>query len=179
MLIEHEVDGSFFAFPDGWVVEKVDEWSEQKKLTREPFRSKACDLVAIKDGSLWFIEVKDYTYPGGQPPEELAQTIGVKVFHTLAILHAVAFWGDGSHQEFSLQVRKAREARICLAIELPDGGRKLQALATPLAALQDNLKRVARLLNVYRPVVSNSHQLNGVPWTVRRDPATRSKHVDR
>lgn len=179
MSIEHEVDGSFFTFPDGWVVEKVDEWPEQKKLTRDPFHSKACDLVAIKDGALWFIEVKDYTYPGGRLPDKLAQTVGLKVFHTLAILHAVAQWGEGDRREFSLLVGDAQEARICLAVELPDGGRKLQALATPLAALQDKLKKVTRLLNVNRPIVSNSHQLNGVPWTVRRDPETRSRHDDR
>ena len=30
MSPEVEVDGSFFAFSDGWLVEKVDEWREQR-----------------------------------------------------------------------------------------------------------------------------------------------------
>jgi len=85
MVVECEVDGSFFVFPDGWDVEKLDEWPEQKKLTRSPFCSKGCDLVAFRAGELWLIEVKDYTYPGARVPGDLADAVGLKVFHTLAI----------------------------------------------------------------------------------------------
>ena len=64
MPVECEVDGSFFVFPDGWELEKLDEWAEQKRKTQPPLHSKGCDLVAMKDGVLWLVEAKDYTYAG-------------------------------------------------------------------------------------------------------------------
>lgn len=179
MPVETEVDGSFFVFPGGWELEKLDEWPEQKKATRPPFHSKGCDLVAMKDGELWLIEAKDYTYPGAEVPDDLADKVGLKIFHSLAVLHAVARWGEGNRQEFSTRALACQDARVCLAVELPDGGRRLMGVATPLAGLKDKLKRVTRKLNVHRPVVSNSHRLNGVPWKIRRDPRTRDAHLDR
>lgn len=179
MVVEAEVDGSFFTFPDGWELEKLDEWREQQKVTQPPFHSKGCDLVAMRDTTLWLIEAKDYTYPGAKVPDDLADKVGLKVFHSLAILHAVARWGVGSRQEFSVRALACQEARVCLAVELPDRGRRMIGVATPLANLKNELKRVTRKLNVHRPVVSNSHMMNGVPWKIRRDPRTRDKHADR
>ncbi|MCK9872216.1 MULTISPECIES: cysteine--tRNA ligase [Nocardiopsis] len=179
MPVEVEVDGSFFLFPDGWELEKLDEWPEQRKATQSPFHSKGCDLVAMKDGTLWLIEVKDYTYPGAGVPDDLAEKVGLKFFHSLAVLHMVARWGQGSRRDFSLAALAFPEARVCLAVELPDGGRRLIGVATPLAGLKDKLGRVTKKLNVHRPVVSNSHMMNGVPWEVRRNPATRRGRVDR
>ena len=177
--LELEVDGSFFTFPDGWRVEKVDEWAEQKKLTRKPFMSKGCDLVAIGDGQLWLIEAKDYSYAGASVPDDLEDVVGLKVFHTLAILQAVALWGDGSHKDFSMTATSSKTAFVCLAVELPHGGRRLLGVATPLAALRDRLTKVTRLFNVFRPVVSNSFVMGPVPWQIRRDPSKRGNHADR
>ena len=179
MAREYEVDGSIFAFPEGWMVEKLDEWPEQTRLTPDPFNSKGCDLVALQADTLWLVEAKDYTYPGARVPADLARQVSIKVFHSLAVLHAAARWGDGQNKTFSAKALTVREARVCLAVELPDGGRKLQEVATPLAALLTELKKAIKPLGVHRPLVSNSHLLNGVPWVVRRDPGTRSRHLDR
>ncbi|GAA1456550.1 hypothetical protein NE857_33400 [Nocardiopsis exhalans] len=179
MPVECEVDDSFFVFPDGWELEKLDEWVEQKRVTQAPFHSKGCDLVAMRDGTLWLIEAKDYTYPGARVPADLADQVGLKVFHSLAVLHTVARWGEGERQKSSLRALACKTAHVCLAVELPDGGRRLMGVGRPLADLRMKLKRVTRKLNVHRPVVSNSHQLNDVPWEIRRNPELRSKHTDR
>lgn len=180
MAVELEVDGSYFEFREGWAVEKLDDWPEQRRLTRHPFKSKGCDLAAINDGNLWLIEVNDYTYAGAAVPDDLENTVGMKVFHSLAILHSVARWGQGEHRDFSISALQARNARVCLAVELQDGGRKLLAIEKPLADLRARLNKALRPLGLtQRPVVSNSHLLNGVPWQVRRDPATRPIHRDR
>lgn len=179
MSMEIEVDGSIFTFPDGWELEKIDEWREQRKLNGRPFHSKGCDVVAISGTDMWLIEVKDYTFPGASVPDDLAETVGLKVFHSLAVLHSTARWGDGAHQEFATRALACTTARVCLAVELPDGGRKLLTVATPLSNLKSALKPVMKKLNVHRPVVSNSHLPGDVPWTVRRDPATRQRHADR
>ena len=179
MPAELRVDGSYFGFDDDGEVHKLDEWPEQAKLTAEPFQAKACDLVALRDGVLWLVEAKDYTYEAAPVPKDLARTMGLKVFSSLAIPHAVARWGDGERQEFSRRALMVGEARVCLAVELPDGGRKLQGVQQPLAHLKSVLVPVMKKLNVHRPVISNRHLMNDVPWTIRRDPETRARHVDR
>lgn len=105
MAVEIEVDKSFFTFSDGWVVEKPDEWTEQKKLTGAPFHAKGCDVAALDpvERELWLIEAKDCTYSGAKVPDDLADKVGLKILHTLAILHAVAHWGSSDHQTFSRQ----------------------------------------------------------------------------
>ena len=179
MSIECAVDGSIFSFEEGWQVEKLDDWPEQQKLTAEPFCSKGCDIVAVKDKSLWMVEVKDYTYPGAKPPSNLVETVGLKVFHSLAVLHAVAHWGGDERRRFSRMALRCRRARVCLAVELPDNGRGLQGVEQPLAHLKADLKRVTKRLNIHGPVISNSRLPNDVPWHVRRDPTTRHRHADR
>lgn len=177
--VEIEVDGSILTFPAGWQLEKLDDWPEQSTLTQPPFYAKGCDLVAMKEGTLWLIEVKDYTYQGAKVPANLAETVGLKIFHSLAVLHSVARWGDGPRKTFSKNALNCDDARVCLALELPDGGRRLIGVSTPLAGIFDKLKKVTRKLRVYRPVISNSHQLNGVPWNIKRNPETRGIHADR
>lgn len=179
MPTEVLVDGSYFTFASGWEVQKLDEWPEQAKLTAVPFQAKACDLVALRDGELWLVEAKDYTYEAAVVPKDLAQIVGLKVFSSLAILHAVARWGSGERQEFCERALAVDEARVCLAVELPDGGRKLQGVERPLAELKSALRPVMKKLNVHRPVISNRHFMDGVPWTIRRDPSTRARRADR
>ncbi|XKK41606.1 hypothetical protein HFP72_15640 [Nocardiopsis sp. ARC36] len=179
MTVESEVDGSLFIFPDGWELEKLDEWPEQRKMTQAPFHSKGCDLVAMKDGNLWLIEAKDYTYAGAKVPEDLAEKVGLKFFHSLAVLHTVARWGQGSRQKFSEQALSCRQAHVCLAVELPDGGRRLMGIEKPLAEIKTKIKHVTRKMNVHRPIISNSHQSNNVPWHIRRNPEARIRHIDR
>ncbi|WP_306368991.1 hypothetical protein [Nocardiopsis sp. CC223A] len=177
--MEVEIDGSFFVFPEGWELERSDEWPEQRRATPSPFHSKGCGLVSVKDGTLWLIEVKDYTYPGAEVPDDLAEKVGLKFFRSLAVLHMAARWGQGSRREFSLAALACPEARVRLAVEPPDGGRRLIGVATPLAGLKDRLRRVTKKLNVHRPVVGDSHLMNGVPWEIRRNPETRDAHTDR
>lgn len=186
-MAEHLIDGSFFDFPDVWEVHKVDEWDEHKRATKPPFHAKSCDFVAFEGSTLWLVEVKDYTYLNAEPPptpKELAQTIGLKIYGTLALLHAVARWGEaGEHQKFSARTLRAKSAHACLAMELPDGGRGLLAVQTPLAMYREQLAAVTKRLGIHRPIVSNRHTdpivQPEVPWTIRRDPTTREIHKDR
>lgn len=179
MSPEVEVDGSFFAFSDGWLVEKVDEWREQHRVTGEPFRAKCCDIVALHDGVVWLVEAKDYTYPGARVPSDLHSTVAKKMWDTLALMHAVAQWGSGDHREFSRQVLDSDELMACLAMELPDGGLRYRGVAKPLADVLQELKRTTRPMGLTKPVVSNSFMPASVPWTVRRDPSRRVLHRDR
>mgnify|MGYP001319082568 CR=1 FL=1 len=179
MSVSLEVDGSVFTFPAGWEVEKVDTWPEQASLTKPPFTAKACDFVAMQGDTLWLVEAKDYTYPGSSPPQDLPKTVALKVFHTLATLSVIARWGTGGRRSFSARTLQVPDVKVCLAVELKDGGRKLIAIETVLTTLQQQLKRTLRAFGPVRPVVSNSHRMGPVPWEVSRDPSTRIRHQDR
>lgn len=173
-----------FAFDGGWEVEKFDEWPEHKALNRFPYHAKGCDFVAHDGRHLWLVEVKDYTRDARTAPPDLPQEVGVKAFHTLATIHAVARWGLDPHREFCTRALACTELSLCLSVELPDKGRKLMGVAKPLADLKDELARVTRPLGCHRPVVTaallTSHtHARGVPWKAHRDPATRHRHHDR
>src|SRR5690625_1663280 len=112
MTTDVEVDGSFFAFPTGWKVAKVDEWSEQTRVTKKPFFAKGCDVVAVHDGTAWLIEAKDYTYPGAAVPSDLHEEVGKKVWDTLSLLYAVARWGHGERQTFSQRALGSRDLHV-------------------------------------------------------------------
>lgn len=177
---EHYVDGSYFTFPSGWEVHKVDEWPEQRDLTSKPFEAKACDLVACHGSEVWFVEVKDYTYETVSPPRDLAASVGLKIFHTLGMMESVALWGaEPERRDFCRRALAARSASACLAIELRHGGKKLFGIETQLMTWYDSLRKVTKKLNIHHPVISNSHQMGGVPWRIRRDPERRHLHSDR
>lgn len=180
MAVESLVDGSYFTFEDGWEVEKIDEWVEYKgKLDIPPYSARCCDIAAFKDGELWLVEFKDYTYVGASIPHDLAESVGKKVFGSLALLHAVARWGHSEHADFSRRTLTVEKIHVAVAVELPDGGRGLMKVERPLSDIRDKIKPVLKRLGVNRPVVTNSKLPNNVPWTIRRDPDTRARHTDR
>jgi hypothetical protein len=154
-----------------------------------PFPIGACDLVALNQDTLWLIEVKDYTYPGGPKLtwSELAETFSKKVFHSLAILNTVAHWGTGANKEFSRQTLSSTQANICLAVELQNPKRRLLDINSVLADIKREIDPLARKMLVAHPKISNSFlsrqciesgSPNPVPWAVERDPETRDIHAE-
>lgn len=173
------VDGSIFSFPAGWEVEKFDEWPGYRKVAKHPLNAKGCDLIAINAERAWLIEVKDYTYLDARIPGDLSAQVGRKYFDTLATVHALANWDRGDHGDFSRKFLKCETVKASLVIELPDGGRRFDALNPALMGIYDDLKRVTKKIGITNPVISNSYVAGSVPWGIRRDPDTRERHIDR
>lgn len=79
-----DVDGRHYEFPSDTAVEKLDEWETYRPVSNSAV---ACvDIAAIKDESLYLIEVKDYDHPGVEQPDNLAEIVTRKVLGALGVL---------------------------------------------------------------------------------------------
>ena len=61
---EINVDGLLFVFPEGWEVDKFDEWAfYRNQFSKQHNNIKAVDLLALECSkkTLWLIEVKDFS----------------------------------------------------------------------------------------------------------------------
>ena len=182
MTIEIEVDGSHFLFSDEWTVSKLDEWSSHVRAASSVISAKACDLLAVSDSAIWLIEAKDYSYAGAAVPKSLPDDMNLKLWHSLALIHSQARWGDGEEQKISQRAIAARDLGFALSIELPTRGRPDLTIPKALAGIMSNLKPKMRAQGMkFKPVISNSfvNASSSLPWTVRRNPAKRSFHTDR
>lgn len=176
-----QVEDMVLSFPGQWEVEDFDAWygsgAAAKPLTNSPFKAKDCDVLALSEGVLWLIEVKDYTYPGKKIPEDLHDTFALKVFHTLARLMSVAHFGQHDRKNFCRRAINAKEIRVALAIESRGDDRKL---LIALAGLKDRLEKGCRPMGITRVTVSNSRiEGNGVEWSQKRSSEARLRHSDR
>lgn len=176
-----EVDGQIFEFPDDWHITKVDEWPTYRN--NQISNHKACDILAISDDELVFIEVKDYTYAKSQkqPSEqELARAIAQKVMGSAALLflfyQGVNGRGNTDERNFSsLAVQKVRKIKVVASVE-PSPLPRMKA-SSYLSDLKQHLRR--KLIAYCDEVIVDSVSLPSekVRWSHRRDPRTRSLHL--
>lgn len=176
-----DVEDVKFTFPEDWEVEDFDSWygsgKNAKPLTDAPFHAKDCDLLALSNGNLWLIEVKDYTYEGKRIPRDLATTFALKVFHTLGRLTVNAHFGNHEKKDFCKRAINAQEIQVALAIEARGTD---QNLMITLAALKDQLERRCSAMKLKRVAISNSRvALTPVLWKQERIPESRQAHTDR
>lgn len=170
------VDGSLFSFPAGWEVEAYDTWTQVAKIAGSSLEAKACDLVAISGGTLYLIEVKDYTYPvGTRPPklEDLAVAVAQKGYHTLAGLFAVAHLPI-EKAAFCSRALRCERIELYLSVELPADKGLLFTQRTMMVEIRELLTRKVRPFLAVKPLVV-SRNSGGAPWTSARDPNRRSR----
>ena len=55
-MMEVEIDGTYFSFPESWRVELFDEWKQYRALSGA-VQLHGCDVVALDDDRLWLIVV--------------------------------------------------------------------------------------------------------------------------
>lgn len=86
---EINVDGLLFVFPEGWEVDKFDEWAfYRNQFSKQHNNIKAVDLLALECSkkTLWLIEVKDFSCHKRDKTEDLSDEIFGKIISTLAAL---------------------------------------------------------------------------------------------
>lgn len=135
-----KIDGTFFQFPEGWKTTVFDEWPQYLKPASS-LGLKGCDILAINGGTLWIIEVKDYTYPDAKQPEDLATVVGQKAIGTMALLYALQrSKNDSAAVRFARACAVTTEIKLALHIEIKDGGRKERQVRPLLMSLEQNYK---------------------------------------
>lgn len=173
-----EVDGTLFAFPGDWALVKFDELPQFVKAAGG-LGLKGCDIAAVDGDRLWIIEVKDYTYPDAKIPSDLADTVGLKAVGTMAMLYSLERQhADSGAKTFALAASRTTSIVLALHIDVPDGARGARHAAGPLIAMKQHLHRVGRTLGLSRAIITSTLVRDDrAPWTARRDPRTRSRHL--
>ncbi|MFT3943048.1 MAG: hypothetical protein QM705_04390 [Ancrocorticia sp.] len=176
---ELDIDGTLFSFPDGWDVEVFDKWPQYDSV--KSWGAKGCDVLVFAQSMLWIIEVKDYTYPNANQPEDLPRTVGLKALNTMGLLYALQRnLADSAASQFARSSAMSETINLVLHIEVKDGGRKGRQVKSLLAPLRQKLGKTQKALGLSKSfVTSNLDPHPNVPWTTRRDPATRLIHEDR
>lgn len=174
-----KIDGTFFQFPEGWETTVFDEWPQYLKPASS-LGLKGCDILAINGGTLWIIEVKDYTYPDAKQPEDLATVVGQKAIGTMALLYALQrSKNDSAAVRFARACTVTTEIKLALHIEIKDGGRKERQVRPLLMSLEQKLQNIGKMLHIKAHVTSTLAPNPAAPWEFQRDSTTRGVHVDR
>lgn len=177
---EINVDGTFFEFPESWLISQFDT-APQFKAASGPLGIKGCDIVAIDGSTLWLIEMKDYTYEEASQPQDLAQVVGQKAAGTMSMLYALERTeNESSAKTFAQACKSTQRIHLALHIEVKDGGRKAAQILAVLAPLKEKLQSSQKALGLSKAYVTTTLAPNAAtPWSSRRDPATRQRHSDR
>lgn len=168
-MVDVSVDGNIFTFPSTWAVELYDTWPIVARLAGG-LGTKACDIVAVNDKTLYLIEAKDYTSPPGtRPPKlpELAETVAVKGLHTLAGLLAGTQL-DTDKREFCRRAVECERIELYLSVELPADKGRLYSQSSILVSLRELLSKKTRPYLSAKPVVVSNH-IGRAPWVSVRD----------
>ena len=150
-----------FSFPKSWQVSKYDDWSfYRNQFSKQDNGIKAVDLLAISDEKdAYLIEVKDYRYPGSEPPSALAEVVAGKVRDTLAaLLPARLNANDSDEKSLARALLGCRTLRIVLHIEQNRDG-------IDLADIKQKLKPKVKAIDPQPTIVSKARMRN-LAWTV-------------
>ncbi|WP_147681523.1 hypothetical protein [Actinomyces ruminicola] len=185
-MVELEVDGVVFSFPDGWEVSKYDAWPYFRNALskiQDP-AGKAlhgCDVVALDGDHLWLIEAKDYAYPEAIAPKDLVAVVAEKVMDTLAGLHA-GTRAEHAEREICLKAVKTQRLSVALRIDLPGAqpharrDRQAAAQQTMANYQQELRKSLRRVVNGKVHVITGREDPSTVAWTVRWGEEGRQDH---
>ncbi len=167
-MINVEVDGLVFTFPDSWKVSKYDDWAFYRNQFSTMWNGiKAVDLIAIESQVTWLIEVKDYRTSPRTKSLDLANEVGQKVFSTLAaMLPAKVNASVTNERDFAGEVVKAAQLRVVLHLEQPLKHSKLFPRVFDPANVLIKLKPLVKAID-HHPKVVESTQMQLLGWTVR------------
>ncbi|HLQ81708.1 MAG TPA: hypothetical protein VK122_11515 [Brachybacterium sp.] len=177
---EMNIDGTLFTFPEDWDVTVFDRWPQYQRPAGA-LGLLGCDVLALDGETLWIIEMKDYTYAGARPPDELTRTVGGKAAGTMAVLFALQrAEAQSNAAQFAQGCAAATRIHLALHVDIKDGGRKSKHIEPMLATLQGKLRQVRKALGLSKCYVTSTLAPHAsAPWSARRDPDTRHRHEDR
>lgn len=169
-MIECEVDGLNFFFPENWKVAKYDDWAfYRNQFSRMWNEIKAVDMIAFDPlSTIWFIEVKDYRTNQRTKPTRLSDEVARKVFDTLAaILPAKVNASNAEEKAMASNIAvNSRKIRVVLHLEQPRQSSKLFPRAISPADVQQKLRQLLRPVDSH-PVVVEKNDMRHLGWSVR------------
>lgn len=163
------VDSLTFTFPDGWKVEKYDDWNFCRTFQEMNSGIKGVDLIAISpDKTVWLIEAKDFRIHKRTKTTPLYEEVWLKVRDTLsALLPAKLNATDDEERKFASKVLGASSLRIALQCEQPKKPSKLFPLSVNEADVQKKLKKMLKPIDPHPLVINRNRTHTAVEWTVQ------------
>jgi len=162
-----DVDGIAFTFPDGWLPSKFDDWQYYKAYANTRSGTKAVDLIAINDGTAWFIEVKDYRIYRRTKTIDLSQEVAQKVHDTLAVVLAARTRALNSEEKaLANKVSRVTRLRVVLHLEQPAKHSKLRPRAIDPANVKLKMRTLLKQIDAH-PLVADRDNLRGLGWTTQ------------
>lgn len=160
-----DVDGIRFEFPEGWQVDKYDEWAYYKAYLRAQPGTKAVDLLAISpEKTAWLIEVKDYRRHIRTKTIDICEEVAKKVHDTLAALLACQTMAtDDNEQKIAKLAARARKLRVVLHLEQPKKPSKLYPRAFDPANVKIKLKSLLKQIDPH-PLVVEIDKVGSLGW---------------
>lgn len=155
-MIELDVDGMIFRFPDDWQAVKYDDTQFYRGIFQKVHDGiKAVDLLAIPNAEpeVFLIEVKDYTRPKTHAvkPSELADDVARKVTSTLAGIMAGRLYAENELEASLFQAATSRQ-KVTVVLHCENPRVPIVDPADLLIALRRRLGRIASQVNVGRRI---------------------------
>ena len=174
-MLQIDVDGLLFEFPDRWIASKYDEWKFYRDHWSRMWNEiKAVDVIAVDPARTgWRIEVKDYTqmkYDQDERPAatDLGQVVAKKIFDTLAaMLPARLNAIDHGERNAALLIAGSVKLRVVLHLEQPATKSRLRTRAIDPANIRQKLRQLIKPIDPH-PAVTAMAQMDRVPWHVVR-----------
>jgi len=169
MMIQCDVDGLIFSFPDDWKIAKYDDWAfYRNQFSRMWNEIKAVDMISLdRSSTFWLIEVKDYRTNRRTKPTSLSNEVAGKVFDTLAaMLPAKVNASNAEEMQMATDISSTQRIRVVLHLEQPRQDSKLFPRAIDPADVQQKIRKLLHPVDAHPKVVEKSEMRN-LAWSVR------------
>lgn len=169
---EINVDGLLFVFPEGWEVDKFDEWAfYRNQFSKQHNNIKAVDLLALECSkkTLWLIEVKDFSCHKRDKTVDLSDEIFGKIISTLAaLLPAKVNASKIEERNFAKKAIKESNIRVVFQVYQPQKPSKLFPKSFDESDLQKEFNISFKSIDPHALVVDGNDMPDCIPWEVRR-----------
>jgi hypothetical protein len=146
-----------FKFLDVDFVTRYDAWQHYRNQFQNICGgAKAIDFIAIKEKTVWLIEVKDYRVYPRTKSTELSNEIAMKVRDTLAGLVSTCYHGNNSEEaQQSKLALQQKKMRIVLHLEQGHSQSRLFSSSGRRGDIQLKLRQALRFADMH-PIICNS-----------------------
>jgi len=162
-----DVDGVLLTVPNGWWIWKYDDSAfHRNQFQNFAGGSKAVDAVALGNGVLWLIEIKDYRRQRRSKPSTVFAEVAAKVKATLAGLAVARVKAnDQTERARAAQAMSCGEIRVAMQVAQPVRPSRLfpQVIDPQDAGIQ--LRRELRAVDAHPECVVGNINHPRLPWT--------------
>lgn len=160
------IDGVRMTAPAGWWIWKYDDSAfHRKQFQNFAGGSKAVDAVALGNGTLWLVELKDYRRNQRSKPSSVFAEVAAKVRATMAGLAiARVRANDSDERGFAAQAMGCAEVRVALQLAQPVKQSRLFPQVIEPQDARTQLRREVRAVDAHPECIVGNIASPRLPW---------------